>query len=87
MTGLIRLGGLDENIPQDQIDEYDRALGAAGVEHELVSYPGAPHSFFDRSFEEHAEACEDAWRRDPNPLFLAVFRALAPTERPPRGRR
>ena len=33
------------------------------MEHELVTYPGAPHSFFDRKFEEHAAACEDAWRR------------------------
>jgi carboxymethylenebutenolidase len=31
--------------------------------HEIHSYPGAPHSFFDRSFEEHAEASADAWRR------------------------
>ena len=38
-------------------------LQEAGVEHEIVTYPGAPHSFFDRSFSEHAEACEDAWRR------------------------
>ena len=29
----------------------------------IVIYPGAPHSFFDRRFEEHAEACADAWRR------------------------
>jgi carboxymethylenebutenolidase len=56
-------GGADDHIPRDQIDVYDAALEAAGVEHELVSYPGAPHSFFDRSFEEHADACEDAWRR------------------------
>jgi carboxymethylenebutenolidase len=56
-------GGADEHIPQDQIDAYGAALDSAGVEHELVSYPGAPHSFFDRSFAEHAEACEDAWRR------------------------
>jgi carboxymethylenebutenolidase len=56
-------GGADENIPQDQIDDYDSALAAAGVEHELVTYPGAPHSFFDRKFEQYAEACEDAWRR------------------------
>jgi carboxymethylenebutenolidase len=56
-------GGADDHIPQDQIDEYDVALDGAGVKHELVSYPGAPHSFFDRSFEQHAEACEDAWRR------------------------
>ena len=56
-------GGADENIPQDQIDEYARGLADAGVEHELIAYPGAPHSFFDRKFEEFAEACDDAWRR------------------------
>ena len=42
---------------------FERSLAEAGVEHEIVIYPGAPHSFFDRRFEEHAEACEDAWRR------------------------
>jgi carboxymethylenebutenolidase len=56
-------GGADDHIPQEQIDEYGDALETSGVRHELVSYPGAPHSFFDRSFEQHAEACEDAWRR------------------------
>ena len=56
-------GGADQHIPQDQIDEFDAALDGAGVEHELVTYPGAPHSFFDRAFAEHAAACEDAWRR------------------------
>jgi carboxymethylenebutenolidase len=33
------------------------------VPHEVTTYPGAPHSFFDRRQEEHAEASEDAWRR------------------------
>ena len=56
-------GGADENIPQEQIDEFDTALDESGAEHELVTYPGAPHSFFDRSYEEHADACDDAWRR------------------------
>ena len=56
-------GGADDNIPQEQVDEFDAGLDRAGVDHELISYPGAPHSFFDRSFEEHAEACADAWRR------------------------
>ena len=31
--------------------------------YEIVTYPGAPHSFFDRRYEEHADACADAWRR------------------------
>ena len=56
-------GGADENIPPDQVDAFDSALADAGVEHEIVTYPGAPHSFFDRRYEEHAEACADAWRR------------------------
>jgi carboxymethylenebutenolidase len=33
------------------------------VDAELHVYPDAPHSFFDRAFAEHREACEDAWRR------------------------
>lgn len=36
---------------------------AAAAGHELATYPGAPHSFFDRRYEEFAEASEDAWRR------------------------
>ena len=56
-------GGADENILPEHIEAYERGLQEAGVEHEIVTYPGAPHSFFDRSFSEHAEACEDAWRR------------------------
>jgi carboxymethylenebutenolidase len=56
-------GGTDQSIPQEAIDEYDAALDDSGVQHELITYPGAPHSFFDRAYEEHADACEDAWRR------------------------
>ncbi|MEO8688958.1 MAG: dienelactone hydrolase family protein [Solirubrobacteraceae bacterium] len=56
-------GGADEGIPPDQIDTFEQGLVKAGVDHEIVVYPGAPHSFFDRRFEEHAEACGDAWRR------------------------
>jgi carboxymethylenebutenolidase len=56
-------GGADEGIPQEQIDAFEQNLASAGVDHEIVIYPGAPHSFFDRRFEEHAEACADAWRR------------------------
>ena len=56
-------GGDDAGIPPDQLEAFERGLAGAGVEHEIVIYPGAPHSFFDRRFEEHAEACADAWRR------------------------
>jgi carboxymethylenebutenolidase len=55
--------GADQNITADDNAELERALGAAGVEHEVVTYDGAPHSFFDRKQEDYAEASEDAWRR------------------------
>jgi carboxymethylenebutenolidase len=29
----------------------------------VVTYEGAPHSFFDRKQDQFAEASEDAWRR------------------------
>jgi len=56
-------GGADPSIPANDVDAFDRALKDARVEHHFVSYPEAPHSFFDRTFAEHREACEDAWRR------------------------
>ncbi len=57
------MGGDDPGIPLDVVQEWDVALDETGVEHEIVVYPGAPHSFFDRKHEEFAEASEDAWNR------------------------
>jgi carboxymethylenebutenolidase len=57
------MGGADQGIPGADVDAFEQALTDAGVEHELVTYDGAPHSFFDRRYEEHAEASEDAWQR------------------------
>jgi len=56
-------GGADQGIPVELVERFDGALADAGVEHEIKVYPGAPHSFFDRKYEEYAEECEDAWRR------------------------
>ena len=55
--------GADQNITAEMNEAFERALTDAGVEHELATYEGAPHSFFDRRYEEFAEASEDAWRR------------------------
>jgi carboxymethylenebutenolidase len=55
--------GADQNITKVENDAFEAALSAAGVEHEIVVYDGAPHSFFDRKQEEFAEASEDAWSR------------------------
>jgi carboxymethylenebutenolidase len=57
------MGGADQAITADDVAAFEAALQQAGVEHELVTYDGAPHSFFDRKQEEFAEASDDAWRR------------------------
>src|SRR5438309_686542 len=41
----------------------DRSEGFEYVPHEQHVYEGAPHSFFDRTFEHWKDACDDAWRR------------------------
>lgn len=56
-------GGADQVIPPEDVAAFETALTAAGVEHELVTYEGAPHSFFDRSAAAHARASADAWER------------------------
>jgi carboxymethylenebutenolidase len=60
---LALMGGDDPGIPVADAEAFDAALDEAGVEHEVVIYPGAPHSFFDRKHEEFAGASEDAWNR------------------------
>ena len=57
------MGGADEGIPVDQVRAFEQALVDAGVEHEIVVYDGAPHSFFDRKQEQFADASADAWSR------------------------
>jgi dienelactone hydrolase len=56
-------GGGDEGIPAHVVAAFDEALTAAGVEHEFVTYPGAPHGFFEQRSPEFADASADVWRR------------------------
>jgi carboxymethylenebutenolidase len=60
---LALMGGDDPGIPLEDVSAFEEALVAAGVEHEVVVYPGAPHSFFDRKHEQFAAESEDAWNR------------------------
>jgi carboxymethylenebutenolidase len=55
--------GDDANITAEHNAAFEAALRAAGVDHEVVTYDGAPHSFFDRKQEEFADASADAWSR------------------------
>jgi carboxymethylenebutenolidase len=56
-------GGADQSIPPEKVEEFRAGLAAAGVEHSIHVYPGAPHSFFDRSYADHRTECVDAWQR------------------------
>jgi Dienelactone hydrolase family len=57
------MGGADDGIPPSEVHAFDTAMTAAGVEHEIVIYPGASHGFFDIRHAEFTDACADAWRR------------------------
>ncbi len=60
---LLLLAGNDQATTQEDFAQFDRELTQAGVAHQLVVYEGAPHSFFDRTFEQHKDASADAWRQ------------------------
>ncbi len=60
---LALFGSADQGIPASDREELGERLKRAGVKHEVVTYPGATHSFFDRRYAEFAEASADAWKR------------------------
>ena len=60
---LALMGGDDPSIPQVDIDAFEVALNGAGVINEVITYPGAPHSFFDRKYADFADESADAWGR------------------------
>ncbi len=78
-TGLMRapvlaiFGGADHGIPAEAVEAFESALAATGIPHDVVTYPGAPHSFFDRKAEDFAETSTDAWER-----VLAFVRTNTP---------
>jgi carboxymethylenebutenolidase len=59
---LMLIAGADFT-PQEAFHEFDKKLTEAKVPHEMHIYEGAPHSFFDRTFVQWKDACDDAWRR------------------------
>ncbi len=61
---LYLVGGDDALIDAAQRQEIGAALDRAGVDHELVVYPGVEHAFFwPGTPGYHAAATGDAWRR------------------------
>jgi carboxymethylenebutenolidase len=66
-------GAADEGIPASSVATFEAALTSAGVDHKLIAYPGAPHSFFDRKADEYVRSSEAAWEE-----VLAFVRVNAP---------
>ncbi len=60
---LLLVAGDDVATSAEDSAAFDAELTAAGVEHEMHTYAGAPHSFFDRAYPDWSEVCDDAWRR------------------------
>lgn len=60
---LLLLAAGQDRTPVSAVEDFAQQVRAAGVEAEMHVYPDAPHSFFDRRFDEHRAACDDAWRR------------------------
>ncbi|HEY2887838.1 MAG TPA: dienelactone hydrolase family protein [Candidatus Limnocylindrales bacterium] len=66
-------GGADTATSADAVAAFDAALTGAGVDHRVVTYPDAPHSFFDRKAAEYADASAAAWNE-----VLAFIEAHTP---------
>lgn len=54
-------GGADPSISAETIEGFEAALSAASVDHRIITYHDAPHSFFDRKAAEFADASAAAW--------------------------
>jgi carboxymethylenebutenolidase len=56
-------GGADQGISAEDVKAFADALAAAGVQQTSITYPDAPHSFFDRKAAEFSGESDDAWRQ------------------------
>ncbi len=54
-------GGADGSITAEAVEAFDHGLTEDGVDHRIVTYPGAPHSFFDRKATDFAKESAAAW--------------------------
>jgi carboxymethylenebutenolidase len=59
---LLLIAG-EDFVPVEEFHKFDKELTDAGIDHKMVIYEGAPHSFFDRKATDYAEASADAWNQ------------------------
>ncbi|MER6362336.1 dienelactone hydrolase family protein [Kitasatospora sp. NPDC001527] len=56
-------GGADEHIPPSAVEAFDAALTRADCEHEFMTFPQAPHNYFELAAVQHRDAAEESWIR------------------------
>jgi len=57
-------GGADTGIPNETVEQMQKALKAAGSPSEIVLYPDTPHGFHaDYRPSYHKEQAQDGWKR------------------------
>jgi carboxymethylenebutenolidase len=59
---LLLLAAGNDFTPVEEVEMFAKEAADAGVDVRMEVFPGAPHSFFDRTFAEHGDACDKAWR-------------------------
>jgi carboxymethylenebutenolidase len=59
---LLMLAAGADFTPVEEVEAFAEQARAEGVTVDVTVFDGAPHSFFDRTFAEHADACARAWR-------------------------
>jgi carboxymethylenebutenolidase len=59
---LMLIAGADAATPVADQLALAETMRTAGAEVEAVVYDGAPHSFFDRAYDDWFSACADAWQ-------------------------
>jgi carboxymethylenebutenolidase len=60
---LLVLAAGQDHTPVSEVEAFAERVRDNGVEVTMRVYPDAPHSFFDRTFAEHQDACADAWHQ------------------------
>lgn len=59
---LLLIAGADAATPLAEFDAFTERLDEAGTRYVKHVFEGAPHSFFDKSFAEWSDYCDQAWR-------------------------
>jgi carboxymethylenebutenolidase len=59
---LLMLAAGADFTPVEAVEGFAAEARGQGVAVDVHVFPDAPHSFFDRTFGEHREACEQSWQ-------------------------